>query len=680
WLNSSTADFSVSQKTVFGGFNGGVAVPAAPAVSIIDSRGNNVGLVPPVTVPASQYSIALDNQSPQPPLTFQVVQGQGQWVNAFYTFFSVVTGDLPTVANMKYVSCGDFGLVPLPSTLPAVPACVDQGGVSAAAPSLFTLANGVNGSANGRAGPTGGPALRVFAFDVSGGASIPGTAMGSSGTSTSSGVCGGLTAAGSPWVDVTANPNALIEGPVNTRYAIRALETDRLGNSRCTDLATLPNSINSNPATFVRAFIGVDKTKPTVPNERLQNSNENILAVDQNGTINAAQAVTNFIFAATDNLSGFGANPVLTRLRRRDPQNTGSGACVIGSGSSCSMTARPIQGVLVDNASGIDGIYTYEAIVQDLAANRDTLPSRTAMIDRVVPVMGGIQVQALIQGGTQVNFPTNATDNLDLLRSNFSLRYPIAAAGSAAQLILRADGPTFGAAFDATFETNRSFSYTVNSFVRSVATTDAGGVPQNNAVRPDQISGRAIDAVGNVSLVSNAAIGAANIPIPFPGATNNGQTNFAAPQPNTATFNSFQFTAPAAAVNVSNCSATLGCLPLATPPVAPANATTVTLSVAAVGSESVGPPAFQFQNPFPSGVSFYYQDAASTEWVLIATVTGATVSDNVAATLRTFTWSLQWDPAESIVVGVTPVVAVGVNSIGDALASPVNANITITNP
>ena len=101
----------------------------------------------------------------------------------------------------------------------------------------------------------------------------------------------------------------------------------------------------------------------------------------------------------------------------------------------------------------------------------------------------------------------------------------------------------------------------------------------------------------------------------------------------------------------------------------PTHATTVTLSARAKGTESSTAPAFQFLNPFPAGVSFYYEDPTTTEWILIGTVPSPSVSDNAAATVRAFTWTFgSWDPPAGLVAPLTVnIVAIGVNSVGDAL-------------
>src|SRR5262249_41227397 len=154
----------------------------------------------------------------------------------------------------------------------------------------------------------------------------------------------------------------------------------------------------------------------------------------------------------------------------------------------------------VPASSGVDGYYTYTVSVSDLATNVTALPSRTVLVDRERPVMGGIQVPATIAGGTSVNFATNATDNLDLVSSDFSLRYPVGGITS------RPPGPTLGATFGSTLTTAASFSYNVPFFVRTLV-GPTGNVPNAPAPnRPDQISGCVYDGAFNAAVASVGTI------------------------------------------------------------------------------------------------------------------------------------------------------------------------------
>src|SRR5581483_4950282 len=217
------------QKTLIGGTDAlGLPLGVHPVVSVIDANGNDVpGLQNNQLNPVSQSDLRIDNESVQPPLTFQIPQSQGEWVNGTYVFSSSSTGTAPAVTSVKYQSCGDAP--PSPTAQPAQVAqpaaqspCLPQSGVSAAAVT------------NGGASPA--TTLKFFAFDVTTpGVTVPAALTGGTSTSTTTCVTNLTTANG--WIAVTTNAGALTEGPTNTRYIVRAVETDRLGNVRCTDLA-----------------------------------------------------------------------------------------------------------------------------------------------------------------------------------------------------------------------------------------------------------------------------------------------------------------------------------------------------------------------------------------------------------------------------------------------------------
>ena len=439
WANSSTPTSNVAQKTLFTNDPvTGFPVGVQPTVTVIDALGNTAVLGQ--GNPSSQSNFRIDNQSPQPPLSFQIPSAQGQWVNATYTFSSSSTS-AAAATEVKYIACGD-GTSPA-STTPQT-GCSAQTGVSAATPGSPIAAGGANPNST----------LKFFAFDVTTGASVPGALT--NGTSTNATTCGNASTANG-WIDVTTNAGPLTEGPTNTRYIVRAVETDKLGNVRCNDLATAPNTINAS-AGFVRATMGSDKTPPTGPggaalaftepaaDPTAVGSNQALGCTVQpplnTAGVNCASApvLPFFTFSAQDNLSGFNASPVASKLTRL--QNGGGATCVIGNGSSCNSIRLALSPVVIDAAtetatptppappnptgtSTIDGYYTYTATVFDLATNSAGPITRTAAIDRQAPVMGGVQVPATLTGGQAVNFSTQATDNLDLISSDFTLAYPI---------------------------------------------------------------------------------------------------------------------------------------------------------------------------------------------------------------------------------------------------------------
>jgi hypothetical protein len=446
--------------------------------------------------------------------------------------------------------------------------------------------------------------------------------------------------------------NDLAATATNTAYSIRALETDKLGNVRCQDLGVAAVGQLATQANF-----GVDKVAPTAA--FVEPATDATAAADH-GTYAIGNATPNFKLAISDDASGVGLFPASTKLTRLTPAGT---KCLIGTGSSCNPKDT-VSSVPADvTVPGTYGYYTYTATVNDLARNAAPTLTRTIAIDRNKPVMGGIAVPAAITGGTSVSFATSATDSLDLASTNYTLSYSITPANGGAPFNIRATGPTLGTPFSGTLTPSASFSLAVPFFIRNVAATDGAGNVANGvgAGLPTQIAARAIDAVGNVSDPGVAAIAPANVP-------QNGVVNFST-QASGATFQTFAVTN--AATNVSNCPAS-GC----TGGASPANATSVSLSASATGTEST---TFQFANPFTQ-VQFYYLDPTTSEWTFIGATSAASVTDDGTATHRTFTWSLSWDPAAGLPAGAIQVIAVGVNAAGDALSSAANGNITLTNP
>jgi hypothetical protein len=310
----------------------------------------------------------------------------------------------------------------------------------------------------------------------------------------------------------------------------------------------------------------------------------------------------------------------------------------------------------------------------DLARNTAPTMTRNVVIDQLSPTAGGIQVPASIIGGAAASFATSALDNLDLISSNYTLTYGAVPVGDpVANLPIRAEGPALGVAFDNVLTTASSFSVNVPFFIRSIATTTAGNAPQNNGAAgiPSSIGVRVLDAASNPSATSLNPIQPANVPQTNP-------TNYTvAPTGANPLATMISFQVSNAAANVSNC-------PSATCAggVAPANATTIALTATSTGNEGT---TYQFINPFTQ-VQFYYFDTgyagASNEWILIGSAVAPVVTDNNPPTIRTFTWTLApFDPPAALGSGAPlRVIAIGVNAVGDGLASAVNANIALTNP
>jgi hypothetical protein len=652
WSATSTSAPNVTRLTLVGAgteANGVTPTGITPTVIVLDNQGNDLPLTVLNAGQPGNTTFRLDNTPPQPPTTFVIAQRQFGWTNASYTFTGSGGSSFGPAGTTKYVACGDG---PAASSA-APPACATQIGVSA---------NSVSGSS----GVNGQTTFTYYAIPASSYSSI-----GSNGTSTSSSTC-----STSGWTKI-ANAGDLAETLSNTSYVVRVFETDKLGNARCTDLANAQNTINSG--TFANGTFGVDKTAPT---DTLGGNTKDQQTIDSAFVANnGVPAFTNTYFDVPL-ASGFSSLPLLTTLTRLaiDPAtgaastSTTAFGCPIGfksSNSTCAIGNTPAGGTIAVDAkdstgasSAIDGYYTYNAQIIDNARNTGNTVTRSIVIDRKAPSMGGIAVPATITGGTSASFATSATDNLDLVGTDYTLSYNTTPSGAAQPLNIRATGNNIGTAFDNVLTTTASFNLTVPFFIRNVATTSAGSSPQANGVPAASITARVYDAAGNASTPPGATtINSANLP-------QNGLTDYTALQSNGATFQAF-FVSTAGS-NVSNCASCTK-----------ANPASVTLTADAMGSESNVAPAFQFQSPF-SSVQFYYLDSgyagASNEWILIGSSSSPGGTDNSNQTVRTYRWSVTWTPPAALPPGAANVIAIGVNSKGDALATANNTSVTLTNP
>ena len=685
WSGSSTSGSAptVTGKTLVGGTyeaNGTTPVGITPSVIVLDAAGNDLNLTVANAGIVGNTTFRLDNTAPQPPLTFTTPSRQGGWVNAAYTF----TGSGGTGTTAKFNACGDGPAVASSGV------CQPQIGVSTSGTNSTETAGVSNGNgtvlttASFNSGTTGLTTFTYYSIPAANYTAV----INSQGTSTSATSC-----ATTGWTKITTGGD-LAATLANNVYVVRVFETDKLGNARCTDLVNGLGNINTNTYTLaVVGKFGVDKVAPTavyVEPAADPTAAANLGALGVGGLL----ANFNVKIGLSDDASGFSTTPITTMVQRLaiDPA-TGAAAnintafgCPSGlSQGACSTTSAAasnpgtfgvvtVDGTATNPGCAGCGYYFFTQTPLDLARNAAPTMTRNVVVDQVAPIVGGIAVPATVTGGASAAFSTSASDNLDLISSDYTLTYAAAPAGGlVANFPIRATGPALGVAFDNTLTTASSFSVTVPFFIRSVATTTAGNAPQNNggAGLPATIAVRAYDAAANASAPGTAAIAPANVPqvgrvdyTVAPAGANPG-----------ATMISFQVAN--AVANVSNCPAA-GCAGN----VAPVNPTTVTLSATATGNEAALPVAFQFINPFTQ-VQFYYFDTVTSEYVLIGTAVAPVVTDNATVTVRTFTWTLTtaFDPPAALGAGTTlKVIAVGVSSSGDGLASAVNANITLTNP
>jgi hypothetical protein len=462
---------------------------------------------------------------------------------------------------------------------------------------------------------------------------------------------------GNSGVDALAtvqNASGLAESSSNTTYLIRARVADQLGNR---------SGASSQGA-------GVDNTTPTLRVDSVATTTPQVVSASK--SINAghgiALATVAVAFIAQDTASGgatpsgffnLAGNPLVTSVQRVMWTGTATQTrwlcpttgfqASLAAGGACvdwfTGVNQNFRGALTQmgfaTGGAANGYFTVNSVVLDQAGNISTTQSVPFLFDITAPAVGGISSPAFLTGGQTATFSTGAQDDQDLGSGVFTLaylgtadpfRFPSIALG------------TFGSDVFTT-TANLSLQY---AFIRSMQLAP-GGVP-NGAVGniPTTVTAQAVDVAGNTSTVSTLTIPAGSIqgtPVAFAGF-------------------SWAITAPGAAVTVSRDDAAV------TPAV---NAVTVT-------AQAVGPTG-TFQNPFTSRVEFWAQSAVGQQWRQIGVSTSPSVLDN--GVTRTWSFSITWNPDANtapVAAAGYRIIAVGVSSVGDALQSDANTNVTMTIP
>ncbi|MGQ0641004.1 MAG: Ig-like domain-containing protein [Gemmatimonadaceae bacterium] len=489
----------------------------------------------------------------------------------------------------------------------------------------------------------------------------------------------GDAALGSSGVDATSpvqTATGLAESSSNNTYLLRARVADQLGNR------SGASSVN----------FGVDNTPPRLGVDTATTTGPVLLqtgTAPQARTINAAHGIAlNTVliaFVATDTASGgavpsgffnLAGNPLVTSVRRTrwtgtsvstnwycpatgfQPSLAGGGVCAQWFSGVNQNFRGPLTQTFT-NAGTSEGYFLATSLVADQGGNFSGTQTVEFLFDVTAPAVGGISSPAFLTGGQSATFSTSAQDNQDLGSGVFTLlyngtaepfRYPSIAMG------------TFGSDVFTT-SANLALQY---AFIRNLQLAP-GGVP-NGAVGniPTTVTATALDVAGNPSAVSSLTIPAGSIqgpPVAFPA-------------PATAAF-TWNITAPAAAVTVSRDDQAVG---------AAVNQVMITAQAVGAGSQAA-PPALA--NPFTSRVEFWARPAgAGQQWRQIGTSTSPSVSENGPGTLRTWSFSITWNPtannAPNGTAGAYRIMAIGVSAAGDALGTDqtsANANfITITIP
>lgn len=435
--------------------------------------------------------------------------------------------------------------------------------------------------------------------------------------------------------------------PNGPSYCLRLVETDALGNSRTTVIAT-PFGVDRENPRFIREGSGSVANNSSFD----QNSIDEIPtdAFPVAGTAAMAPAAY-YAFTLRDTLSGFDATPVNYTITRAFPSLSGASTCIVGTfaSSTCSPTDGLLQAIVIDSTdrtvripvtggSVLEGYFTFNGTFRDQAANAgaSALPTRTVLVDNTAPAVSRVGLPGtLIAGNSTAAFNFDATDNIDLYMATASLRYgTLATIRSAQQQI--------GTPFDATFTTSLT-NQTVNfaNFYRSLTASPAAA-----GVKPDQLGVRVWDAATNMSAINARAIDPQDV------------------QSSTFTFGgagtqlqSFQIvTAVSAGETSPTCVEGVAC----------------TVTVRAMG------PSGTFENPFAAGgVNLYMQDPVTAELVLLSLTpnNAGAQTDNGVNRFYTYTFNVT-TPSFAVNPAAWTLFAIGFNGSGDAiLSAPLPVNV-----
>jgi hypothetical protein len=409
-------------------------------------------------------------------------------------------------------------------------------------------------------------------------------------------------------------------GAAPTQYRLRIFEYDALGNVRCTDL---PNPF------------GVDKEAPTLT----------VTGPADKAVIASGASMTT---AFADPVSGLVTNSEVTYSDTRNWTT-----CVYGTTGNGCTTAQG-SSIDIDNGSGVEAYYALTASSVDRAGNAAPVVYRTYLLDHTAPQLGAVTVPQNLVGGSAQTFSSTATDNVDLQWANFDIQY---SALTGVDLYSYAQG--FGPSFDASLTTSASVTGTVPFFIQQLQATTASGMPipfaGADSGEATAVNFRVFDAANLQSTVASAVIPTVNI---------SSSVGFT---PGTELDS---FTIPVNPKSVNNGAGTA--------------LTSVPLTVNAVLQ---GSGAQQALVPFTL-VCFYYQQTSAGHAADPSIPLGSYVQINCAAVAsildmpavsRTFTFTVNgWNPPASLgTAGTLNVIAIGINSGGIGLVSPVSTNITL---
>ncbi len=415
---------------------------------------------------------------------------------------------------------------------------------------------------------------------------------------------------------------------------------------------TVPPAGSSVAVALQHLAFGVDIAPPTIAFSG---------GLAANARINTATVGTEFQVTVTDtgtvgNSGMLSGSAVVGTVQIRNATGTSCfvGAVVAGVCTPVSVNAAPAFPLVPTTTvagNGTVGYYTYDAVSKDAAGNT------SANVTRVVAFDQAANVPALTQAlfntpltGPSVVFNANASDNFDLWNVTYTLAYGGGLAGPLVYPAVTLN--TFNG--NPLVNSNAPAGITINGFVRQIeaVTGNAPLAAAGGAFKPVGITGVALDQANNAS----GAVGTG-----IPGAAVPAGTSYIAVADPTQQVDSWALVAPSAAVNISDGAG----------PAAAVNPLSVTLTASVAG------PTATFNPPF-SRVDFYVLVGGNL--VQIGTTTSISTVDDGSPNGRVHSYTMSWTPGTVAGLGAVSVYAVGVSAAGDGLVTPVNGNITITNP
>ena len=316
----------------------------------------------------------------------------------------------------------------------------------------------------------------------------------------------------------------------NAAYFLQVAVQDRLGNARTINstVAGGQNVANAASTSHTLPTFGVDKENPVVfsgtgPDRLAADTVINLVAADQI-EVRATDVISGFAASAI----GEGMNHTFTRILGTPGSATltrqhfvGSGAISTTPFASSAANAwivatqpqvtgyvqafnslqydLPLAAVLPGNPDDF-GYYIYQARMRDKAGNlsEDIFTRRVYVSDESIPALTGLVAQGTFVGGTPVNFPGSAEDQVEVYQGSFAVQYP-----GLGKVLYDRPSPLVDPLFDDNIMLPANVNFGTDFFIRSLAlvTADAAPTPPLEEVgghgpgaigpiKPNQVEGR----------------------------------------------------------------------------------------------------------------------------------------------------------------------------------------------